>query len=812
MDGIVFHHGHGEIDVDIIGLQKHVIRFLENYTVESLVGRPFVDIVKGSSGEARFAHLLSATGFDSDPHGFFSELIAQLDASGRVVINEITIPHLFLMSNLENLIPGNRFISINSVEQLERLTHVSIPEEKREELQNVIDLYPVRLSMHTIRQMRVSHAVAYQYLPFQEELNPAGHINTWIGQFHQGLLEQMYRNRVIFLLNMTCPVYCRFCFRKHKDSRNEPNPTIEDLKRAIKHVQSSPDIKEIVLTGGDPFLGKANLLHAVDGLMEIPHVQTLRFATRSIAYYPHFFYANDRFWLDYLKGKSRELQKHGKRMEVATHMVHPDEVSIESLEIISDLVNHGIAVYVQTPFLKDCNNEGPELVRLFSILRGAGAEAHYIYIPCSSIQGNSVYWTPISTGLDAASYLRAFLSDRAIPRICTATPFGKMDWHSSGWAVERDTENDHYIWIRTPYTPEYFKSFADLADDIPTVRLNDEGTLDARFMAQIGDIALFYGSRAGHRVKKSYLDKTALLDANALLKRSPPLSHSLVDTGSRAISRTHLTQVEVDVNCSDNDLKYVLNQDEITDVILTSINDSAPGLDHIAEIIDSLRMCQHVNALRLRGSHFYTHPEKISDNFLERLESLNRISVVHPLRLEIETQFAHVSEIKDSLGPIVQKLRNAGITIYNNTPLLSGINDTAEDIHQITYRCRELGLEFHHVYVAGLPVQVEWNRECPIDIDDVLDIGTVVRRNGSGREIPEYIIRTELGEVDFGLTCRFIFKDEQLWIKLLPYNLDYYRQMDPQFQWPAGIQFDTDGKPMIPAIGLTTSTKFMCQS
>jgi lysine 2,3-aminomutase len=68
-------------------------------------------------------------------------------------------------------------------------------------------------------------------LPFVQELDNTGHTNTWIGQFHQGLLEQMYQNRVIFLLNMSCPVYCRFCFRKHKDSRNETNPTPADVEK-----------------------------------------------------------------------------------------------------------------------------------------------------------------------------------------------------------------------------------------------------------------------------------------------------------------------------------------------------------------------------------------------------------------------------------------------------------------------------------------------------------------------------------------------------------------------------------------------------
>ena len=135
----------------------------------------------------------------------------------------------------------------------------------RDTLQEVIETYPVRLSMHTIRQMRISKNIAYQYAPFIEELDPVGQVNTWVGQFHQGLLEQMYRNRVIFLLNMSCPVYCRFCFRKHKDSRNQANPTTADVQRAVEYVGDSPNIKEIVITGGDPFLNKKNMLTAIDG-------------------------------------------------------------------------------------------------------------------------------------------------------------------------------------------------------------------------------------------------------------------------------------------------------------------------------------------------------------------------------------------------------------------------------------------------------------------------------------------------------------------------------------------------------------------
>ena len=417
---IVYENSGEENQIPLSDLVTALTGFLDHFAEKSLVGETFYAIVRTGDGQTKFSRLLDACGYRDNPRGFFAELLVLLgnaDGTARISINGIELPPLLLMALLEIVLPGNKFISIKTTGQLEKVANIKVPEADRADMQMVIDTYPVRLSMHTIRQMRVSGDVAYQYLPFTQELDDAGHTNTWIGQFHQGLLEQMYQNRVIFLLNMSCPVYCRFCFRKHKDSRNETNPTPADVKKAVAHVENSPAVKEIVITGGDPFMNRANMACAIDGLMEIEHVQTLRLATRAIAYYPHLFLSGDAELLGYLKRKNLELQQRGKRMEVATHFIHPDEISPQSLMIISDLVQSGITVFVQTPFLNDCNDEGPELVRLFSLLRGAGAELHYIYIPCSPIHGNSVYWTPISKGLAVGSYLRAHLSDRVIPRI-----------------------------------------------------------------------------------------------------------------------------------------------------------------------------------------------------------------------------------------------------------------------------------------------------------------------------------------------------------------------------------------------------------
>ena len=494
-------------------------------------------------------------------------------------------------------------------------------------------------------------------------------------------------------------------------------------------------------------------------------------------------------------------------MEVATHFIHPDEISPQSLQIITDLVKSGIAVYVQTPFLNDCNDTGPELARLFSLLRGAGAELHYIYIPCSPIHGNSVYWAPISKGLAVGNYLRAHLSDRVIPRICTATPIGKMDWHTSGWAVGPVEGNDSFMWIRSPYTPEYFKRFAPLANKLDNIRVNDEGTIDIQYMAQIGDEALFLGARR----RRSDGDDSPSLSATELgqlVDAEVGRSSYIVPTGADTLSRVHVTLVEVAADFSEADLAYIRGDEKITDVVMVTPSGDLASIADIRRLTRALESAPRVNALRLRSLDFADAPQGYTPATIDALGGLNRLTMVSPLRLEIETQFLLAAEVRPEHARLVRRLNNRGITVYANTPLLGRINTTPDAIHELAYACRRTGIEFHHLYVAGLAVQNRWNADHPVALYDVVDIATRVRREGSGREVPRYIIRTSLGEVDFGLGSRFVGQGTDLSVKLLPYDRAYFKAMAEDFTWPAGVTEDSDGRPIVPVAGLFKQTEF----
>lgn len=813
-------------------LISNLVGFLENYGEAGILGGDFCAIIGKGDGKSKFNRLLKKADFENDPRGFFTDLVKQLESANSyeskpIKINDVELPYLLLISILEVLIPGNKYIHVKNVRQLEKLTNIKVPEDEREDMQRVIDLFPVRLSMHTIRQMRISPAISYQYLPFTDELNDEGFMHTWVGQFHRGIIEQMYRNRIIFILNMACPVYCRFCFRKHKECRNQKAPKQEHVKNALIYVRSSPDIKEIVLTGGDPFMNRATLTYAIDGLKEVAHVQSLRLATRSISYYPHLFYANNAFWLNYLKRKQLELEAKDKRIEVATHFIHPDEVSIESLDIISELSHCGIPVYIQTPFLNNCNDGGEALKILYEKLRGAGAEMHYIYIPCSPIKGNRRFVAPISKGMEVARYLRANLSDRAMPRICTATKIGKIDWNLSGWAVEQDSEDSRYIWIRTPYTSEYFSTFAPILQLENFARVNAEGTLDVKFMASIGDKNLLWGPREPKSVNavfppeqeitESSYDQVneALRQLQETVREDQRFTQTIVPTGSSTLFRTHKTRVELDLGADNaemvKNIEYIKKDDNITDVVVSAQNDVITSMYHLKELIKILDEIEHITAIRCRSYGFNYHPEIFTQTVFNQLGKLNNLSIVNPKRLEIETQFLHSDEFKPIHKQIAGNLRKKGIVVYNVTPLLPFINDSGDEILKLAYNCRQSGIEFHHLYLAGLPIQQPWSEEYPVDISCIIDIATKIRRYESGRSIPRFIISSLLGEVDFGITSEIMESDEEgrVFVKLLAYNEAYYKRFYNKFEWPDNVRLDNDGYPVIAIPGLKRTPEFL---
>ncbi|EIJ36352.1 EF-P beta-lysylation protein EpmB [Thiothrix nivea] len=123
-----------------------------------------------------------------------------------------------------------------------------------------------------------------QVLPLDEELQVVeGFNHDPVGDQHSvvadGVLHK-YHGRVLLVTTGACAVHCRYCFRRHFPY-SDSNPVRGEWEGALAYIRANPDVREVILSGGDPLtLSDERLAVLFRQLREIAHVQRVRFHSR----------------------------------------------------------------------------------------------------------------------------------------------------------------------------------------------------------------------------------------------------------------------------------------------------------------------------------------------------------------------------------------------------------------------------------------------------------------------------------------------------------------------------------------------------
>src|SRR5690606_36448473 len=123
--------------------------------------------------------------------------------------------------------------------------------------------------------------IARQFVPDSRELEVApGETADPIGDHSHspvpGVVHR-YPDRVLLKVVGVCAVYCRFCFRREMVGPEQGAPLSADqLAAALDYIRARPEIWEVILTGGDPFvLSPRRIAEITRALDTIPHVEVL---------------------------------------------------------------------------------------------------------------------------------------------------------------------------------------------------------------------------------------------------------------------------------------------------------------------------------------------------------------------------------------------------------------------------------------------------------------------------------------------------------------------------------------------------------
>jgi lysine 2,3-aminomutase len=95
-------------------------------------------------------------------------------------------------------------------------------------------------------------------------------------------LTRRYPDRALLYVTHTCAVYCRHCTRRRKVSDPASAPPTSQIDEAIDWIAANPDIRDVVLSGGDPLtLPDAVIDRLLGRLRAIPHVEIVRIGSRN---------------------------------------------------------------------------------------------------------------------------------------------------------------------------------------------------------------------------------------------------------------------------------------------------------------------------------------------------------------------------------------------------------------------------------------------------------------------------------------------------------------------------------------------------
>ena len=252
--------------------------------------------------------------------------------------------------------------------------------------------------------------VRRQYVPSPEEMDVKdGESGDPIGDRRHspvpGLVHR-YPDRVLIKVTSTCPVYCRFCFRREMVGPEKGEALSKpDLDAVIAYIAAHREIFEVILTGGDPMMLSAARAREITARLEqIDHVKVIRWHTRMPVTRP------DRITPAYAEAVSSRI----KAVFVAVHANHANEFTDEAISACRLLAGRGIALVSQSVLLRGVNNTLEDLSGLMRAFLAAGIKPYYLH-QLDAAPGTSHFRVPVAEGQRLVRALRDSLSGLAIP-------------------------------------------------------------------------------------------------------------------------------------------------------------------------------------------------------------------------------------------------------------------------------------------------------------------------------------------------------------------------------------------------------------
>lgn len=226
-------------------------------------------------------------------------------------------------------------------------------------------------------------------------------------------LTHRYPDRVLLLVTDVCSMYCRHCTRRRLVGQKDHPCDPGNLEKAFKYIASHKEIRDVVISGGDPLtLSDAKIERVLKSLRSIPHVEIIRIGTRMPVVLPM------RFTPSLIK----MLRKY-QPLYIVTHFNHAKEITPASGKACTLLADGGFSILNQSVLMRNVNDCPHVMKELNQKLLRIRVMPYYLY-QCDMSKGIAHFRTSLGRGIQIVEALRGHTSGLAVPTFVVDLPGG----------------------------------------------------------------------------------------------------------------------------------------------------------------------------------------------------------------------------------------------------------------------------------------------------------------------------------------------------------------------------------------------------
>lgn len=350
--------------------------------------------------------------------------------------------------------------SVKTIEKFELLSGIKFPEEEKKQMKETLNRFPLSVTPYYLSLIDTGN---YKNDPvFKQAFANINELTVLKTDMEDPLSEDTdspvegithrYPDRVLFHVSNVCSMYCRHCTRKRKVGDVDSIPSKEQLLKGIEYIKNTPQVRDVLLSGGDPFmLSDSYLDWLLSEITTIPHVEVVRIGTRMPVVLPYR-----------ITNELIDVLKKYQPLWINTHFNHPREITASSKEALAKLANAGFPLGNQSVLLADVNDCPRIMKNLVHKLVQNRVRPYYLY-QCDLSEGLAHFRTPVGKGIEIMESLIGHTSGFAVPTYVIDAPGGGgkipvMPNYIISWSTNKVVLRN-YEGIITTYTePEKYES------------------------------------------------------------------------------------------------------------------------------------------------------------------------------------------------------------------------------------------------------------------------------------------------------------------------------------------------------------------